>query len=74
MGRPALDPAYKALRLARARQEAAKLNRRTPPQVYACASAHGRVYLRYEPHKGRKIVLRSPFPLIGPHEVVQGLS
>ncbi|MCK2055315.1 tyrosine-type recombinase/integrase [Methylobacterium sp. 37f] len=64
MARPMLDPAYKALRLAKARQEAAKLNRRTPPQVYACASAHGRVYLRYEPHRGKKVVLRSSFPSV----------
>lgn len=61
MGRPALNPSFKAARLASARAEAQRLNKRLPPLVNAFARPSGKVYIRYEPTGGRKVILRSTF-------------
>lgn len=61
MGRPALDPAIKAARYEAARTEARRLNRgKLPAHVYAFGMPTGKVYVRYEPAKGSKVMLRSP--------------
>jgi hypothetical protein len=61
MGRPALDPRFKADRLVKAQAEARRLNERLPPLVNAFAMPSGKVYIRYEPTRGRKVILKSPF-------------
>ncbi len=64
MGRPKLDPDFVATRLLRAREKAKRINQKTPPHVYACATATGKVLIRYEPRGGPKVTIHSPFPSI----------
>ncbi|PXW67125.1 hypothetical protein [Methylobacterium sp. B4] len=73
MGRPALDPAIKAARYEAARIEARRLNngKLLPRRVYATPMPTGKVYIRYEPATGPKVMLRSP---IGSAEFYDELS
>jgi integrase len=64
MARPKLDPKFKQARLTAAKRHAAMINkdRHKPPFVYAFATPSGKVLIRFEPPRGKKVILRSPFP------------
>jgi hypothetical protein len=66
MARPKLDPKFKKARYEKAKQEAAKLNKRLGSHTYANAYATewGKVVVYFEPPDRKKVRIRSPFPSI----------